>query len=120
MSRTVGSITSETLITVPVQRNYVMTAKGKHYIYLAHVQPKVYEATAKAMGSRAMYDSFNRAIRHGLYNMVKIYGLDAINIEDPQVTLVSIRLKFKLIDEDQNDVCTFKVIKKAEPKAEKE
>jgi hypothetical protein len=89
-------------------------------VYLAHVQPKVYEATVKNRGDRRMYDSFNRAIHCNLYNIVKIYGLDAINIDDPQVTLVSIRLKFKLIDEDQHDVCTLRAIKKMEPRAAKD
>ena len=113
MGRQIGSITAETLVTVPVHAECVMSAKGKRYVFLAHIQPRVYEATRRANGGeRKMYDKFTRCIRQGLYNIVKIYGLEAIDIDEPQTVLVSVRLKFAVISKDADDEVILKEIKR--------
>lgn len=113
MGRQVGSIAAETLVTIPVLNDWVMTSKKKRYVFLCHIQPRVYEATRQAEdGGRKMYDKFTRCIRMGLYNIVKIYGLDAIDIDEPQSIMVSVRLKFIVIYKTEDDEVTLKEIKK--------
>jgi hypothetical protein len=113
MARSIGSIASETLVTIPVKQNWVMTAKGRRYVFLALVQPRVYEATETAKGNRKLYDKFTRAARNGLYNIVSIYGMDAIDIDEPQVVLVSVRLKFAIVGADSKAVSEVKKIEKS-------
>jgi hypothetical protein len=113
MGRTIGSIVTETLVTIPVQQNWVMTAKSRRYVFLALVQPKVYEATGTSKANRKLYDKFNRGTRLGLYNIVNIYGMQAIDIDEPQVTLVSVRLKFAIVRSGSDAVSEVKEIKKS-------
>ena len=115
MARTIGSISTETLVTVPVRSDYVMTAKGHRYVFLCHIQPRLYDAARKEHGNRRLYDNFVRASRHGLYNISRVYGLDAIDIDDPQSMVVSVQLKFRLISKDDDDECELKEIKKPAP-----
>lgn len=118
MARPVGSINEETIITIPIKPSYIMTARGKRYVFMAHVQPKVYEAACKTRGGRTFYDRFSRAMRAHLYNTVTAYGLEAVNVDEPQLTIVSVRLKFVITeDEDElNNVAQLTDIKVAKEK----
>ncbi len=111
MARTIGSITSETMVTVPIAKSYIMTARGKRYVFMAHVQPRIHE-----LKDTKLYDKFVRTMRNKLYNTVKVYGLEAIDIDTPQITLVSVRLKFKIVEEPESSACTLKDIKKSASK----
>jgi hypothetical protein len=108
MPRTVGAVGTETIITVPVNKEYVMKTKDRRFIYLAHVSPKIRE-----LANQKIYYSFVRCVGHGLYNTVRVYGLQAIDIDNPQIEIVSVRLKFALVDDPDSVHCSIKGIKKS-------
>jgi hypothetical protein len=89
-----------------------MSAKGQRFVFMAHVQPMIFDASKREYGNRRLYDNFIRSSRMGLYNIRKVYGLDAIDIDEPQAVLVSVRLKFVTIGKDDDDECILKEIKK--------
>jgi hypothetical protein len=74
--------------------------------------PKVYDISLRSDNNRKLYNSFIRAVRNRLYNTVMIYGLQAINIDEPQYLLVSVRLKFVVDGRADNIECSIKTIKK--------
>lgn len=112
MARTPGSVATETSVTVPVFADYVMSARGKRFVFLQHVQPKLYEISRRVNGNRRMYDNFIRGLRMGMYNIARIYGLDAINIDEPQLAIVSVRLKFELVEKGADAELALKKIEK--------
>lgn len=113
MSKPVGTIRTETLVTIYVPKSIVMKSKDKRYVFMVHVQPKVFEASERCTGSRKLYNNFVRAGRKCLYNTVMIYGLEAIDIDTPQSSLVSARLQFKVVEsEDEVELSTVKEISK--------
>jgi hypothetical protein len=113
MPQVLGSIKTESLITIFVPRNHVMSAKDKRYVFMALVQPQVFEVSKRMTNGRKLYNNFVRATRNNLYNTVKIYGLEAIDIDTPQTILVSARLQFKIVrDENSVEQNTVRDIKK--------
>jgi len=121
MARPTGSIQEETIVTIPIKSSYIMTARGKRYVFMAHVQPKVYEAARKVRGGRTFYDRFTRAMRSHLYNTVTAYGLEAVDVDNPQLTIVSVRLKFLVTDDEEelNTVAGLTDIKRPKKEASK-
>jgi hypothetical protein len=111
MARTIGSISGETLVTIPIAASYIMTAHRKRYVFMAHVQPRIHE-----LGDAKLYDRFVRTMRNNLYNTVKVYGLAAVDIDDPQISLVSVRLQFQVVEDPEFSTCTLKDIKKSAPR----
>ena len=112
MSRPKGAIIFESLITVPVKKSWVMKAGDKKFVFLALVQPLVYEMAVRKNGDKKLYNNFVRCSRTGLYNTATIYGMEAIDIGLPQSNLVSARLKFVVVENDAEDVATYRAIKK--------
>ena len=111
MSKPVGTIRTETLVTIYVPKSHVMKSKDKRYVFMALVQPKVFEVSERCLGDRKLYNNFVKANRGGLYNTVTIYGMTAVDIDTPQSVLVSTRLQFKVVEtEDDVDLSTVKDI----------
>jgi hypothetical protein len=71
--------------------------QGKHrYVFADAIFQKAYEVSHKCAKSRKVYDRFYQALGRGLYNQTTLYGLRAIDIDQPQKPdlAVSVRLEF--------------------------
>ncbi len=96
MSLPVGSIRTEVVITVHVPENFVMTSAGKRYVFIVHIQPKIFDA-CKVAGNMKPYQNYIKARRNDMYNVVSVYGLDAVDIDNPHLHNVSSKLSIKIV-----------------------
>ena len=112
MGRPIGSVADEKIVTVPINKDWIMSAKNKRYVFTTLVEKQVYKITLKETGDRKLYNKFVRGLRKKLYNTVSVYGLTAINVDDPQLILVSIRIKFQVVNDASTVACSIKDIKK--------
>jgi hypothetical protein len=70
---------------------------GKHrYVFADVILPKVNELSKLYSKSDRMYQRFYQSLIRGLYNQIDLYGLRAIDIDQPQKPdlAVSVRLEF--------------------------
>jgi hypothetical protein len=112
MGRPIGSIADAKIVTVPINKDWIMSAKNKRYVFVSLIEKQVYKITLKETGDRKLYNKFARGMHKKLYNTVSIYGLTAINVDDPQLVLVSIRVKFQVVNDARMVACSIKDIEK--------
>jgi len=96
-----GSIRTEAVAYLNFPLSYVITTsagsgkagKQKQYIFMEHVKSALY-AAAKASGNMRVYQNFSKAKSRGAYKTVIIYGLEAVDIDEPHAFRSSVRLDF--------------------------
>jgi len=112
-SANAGKVDSEDLVTIPVLKEWVMTAQhGRNkiqYVFTGAFSNKVRKLSVETFGNLKMYQRFAQSVTRNLYNTTEIYGMKAINIDQPQESIVSVRLKFVIVNEDSP--CVYREIK---------
>lgn len=111
MARITGTVEKEEMVVIPVMKHWIIRVKNTRYVYVDLVSPKVRKMSREMFGDVKIYSRFAQTVQRGLYNVVEIYGMKAINIDEPQDTIVSVRVKFVLSD-DKDAPCEYKPIRR--------
>lgn len=101
MAMAVGSTRTESVVHMEFHRECVIEVtkdrKTRQFVFMELVKEKVYEV-CKRTGNLRVYQTFTKAKSRGAYRMVRIYGMDALDITDPYMHKVSVQLQVSIVD----------------------
>ena len=112
MPRPVGCIEFQEVITIPVPRANVIQVKKDRYVFTDTFSNRVRRLCIESVGDMKLYQRFVQTVSRRRYNMVDIYGMPAINIDDPHNAVVSVWLEFEVTDAAVPEQCTYRRVKK--------
>ena len=100
MAGKVGAVHSVEQVTILVpSKNVMRDGKNRRYVFTGTFAAGL--RRTEENGGLALYMRFKKAIRLGFYNTVELYGMEAIDIDKPQNTKVSVQLVFKIVEKEE-------------------
>jgi hypothetical protein len=96
MPRALGSPTIIGVAKLFIAEDWICEHNKHRYVFADVILPKVHEISTRYSQSKRLYGRFYQSLVRGLYNQTTLYGLRAIDIDQPQKPdlPVSVRLEF--------------------------
>ena len=113
MARPIGKPGVAECITITVHQDWVVSTQKNRYVFVDTFLSGIRRLSLTRYGSLALYRRVVQTLKRNLYNTVTIYGLQAINIDDPQHVIVSAWLKFVVVKtEKELESCKLDIVRK--------
>lgn len=112
MPRPVGCIDFQEVITIPVPRKNIIQVKKERYVFTDTFSYRVRKMCIDSLGDMKLYQRFIQTLTRRRYNMVDIYGMPAVNIDDPHNAVVSVWLEFEVADSPEPEPCKYRKVRK--------
>lgn len=113
MGHPVGKPDIEEYITIPVLNDWVVQTQKSRYVFVGTFLSKIRQLSVARTGTLALYHRVIQTFRRGWYNTAMIYGVEAIDIDNPHCAVVSAWLKFTVVKSTKDPgPCTFGVVQK--------
>ncbi|GHT59548.1 hypothetical protein FACS1894109_15690 [Spirochaetia bacterium] len=72
--------------------------KGKvRYVFVDALSPKIWELSKQVDGTQKLAYRFSTILHRGLYSITELFGLRAINIDEPQNSERNVSVQFEII-----------------------
>lgn len=96
MPRPQGTPLTHTVLKMYVPESHVLTLKKKRYVFMQLVNKHVYAIMESSEDPKALKGRYFACIKRNGYALKEIYGLAAIDIDEPMLegSPVSVELKF--------------------------
>ena len=89
-----------------------MRVKKDQYVFTDTFSNRVRQLCLNTLKDMKLYQRYIQTVVRRRYNMAEIYGLPAINIDDPHDAVVSVWLEFTVTDAAVPEPCTYRRVKK--------
>jgi hypothetical protein len=97
MARPVGSPTIVGVAKLHVPESFVYKQGRRRYVFAEVVLSKIHSLSVQQDGTRRLYLRFHASLRRELYNQVTLYGLRAIDADNPQKPEVAVSVRLEII-----------------------
>lgn len=84
MSRPVGTPLLTERVKLFVPATWVLRSGKRRYVFMDALQPRIFRISHIAYSSNRLSARFSQLVHRGMYNMKLLYGLTAIDIDQPQ------------------------------------
>jgi hypothetical protein len=97
MARPVGSPLTVGIVKLYIPGDWVLR-QGKHrYVFIDAIGQKVSKLSVQICGSTKIYQRFQQALSRERYNQKPLYGLRAIDIDQPQKADIAVSVRLEII-----------------------
>jgi hypothetical protein len=93
MARPVGSALTESVLRIHIPEDWVIPQGKKRYVFASLLSTPITTLSKKVSKTTKFYHRYRVALQRNLYNFQIFYGLKAIDIDNPQDTVVSAQLE---------------------------
>jgi hypothetical protein len=90
--KTVGSPSRVLPVTVHIRQEEVIPYKGRRYVFVRVLSPRIYALSVQTPGLTWMASRFAQLVAARRYTVVDLYGLEAIDIQEPNRVTVAFPL----------------------------
>jgi hypothetical protein len=97
MARPVGSPGTKHLIKLHIPEAWVLKKGKARYVFVEALSPKIWELSKTVDGAQKLAYRFSTILHRGLYSVTELYGLRAMNIDEPQNPKLSVSVQLEII-----------------------
>ena len=113
MGHPVGKPGIEEVVTVTVPKDHVITVQRTRYVFVDTFMSQIHRMSLERFGNRSFYIRVKRTFGKHLYNTATIYGMEAIDIDNPHNVVVSAWFKFIVVNSAKDvEPCKYSVVQK--------
>lgn len=103
MARTAGSPLNVCLIKIHIPEDWVCKQGRHRYVFVDALSPKVYQLSRRKDGTKTLYNRFHVILTRKLYNLKILYGIRAIDIDQPHIDGFDVSVRLEIIVGDGED-----------------
>jgi hypothetical protein len=97
MARPVGSPSTIGVARLYIPEDWVFRSNRHKYVFIDALSPKVRQLSFSHRCSFKLYQRFHQSLTRGLYNQRTLYGLRAIDIDQPQKEGIAVSVRLEII-----------------------
>jgi hypothetical protein len=103
MARQVGGILTESILRIHIPEDWVIPYEKKRYVYTTLLSARIITLSKKVSKTSKFYYRYRIGRQRNLYNNRMLYGLEAIDIDNPQDITVSAKLEI-IVGEGKDEI----------------
>jgi hypothetical protein len=93
----VGTPSETGVVKLYIPEDWVARQGRRKYVFVDALLPRIRQLSFHRFGSTKIYHRFIQAIARAIYNQKQLYGLRAIDIDQPQREGIAVSVRLEII-----------------------
>jgi hypothetical protein len=103
MARKPGSPLTRRTVTLHVPEDWIFTRKGRQYIFVDLLFKRMSKLSMEVYGTNNLSARFSQLVFRDMLNTVDVYGMRALNVEEPERKGLPVSLDIHIIGGEGED-----------------